>query len=163
MGESRCLICQHPDRADIEADMAGGKSNVAVAEHYGSFSRDAVRRHRDSHLSPSLKAVAAKRETAGAVKAIDRVEDLYTRASGILEAATADGQAGVSLAAVRELRGLVELLAKLTGELDERPQVQILNVSTSPEWGEIRGRLLGALTPYPDAAAAVARALQAEA
>jgi hypothetical protein len=162
VGESRCKVCTHPDRPEIDADLAGGQSNLAVADAYG-LSKDSVRRHRASHLSPSLKAVAAKRETAGAVKAIDRVEDLYARASGILEAATTDGQAGVSLAAVRELRGLVELLAKLTGELDERPQVQILNVSTSPEWGEIRGRLLGALTPYPDAAAAVARALQVEA
>jgi hypothetical protein len=162
VGESRCKVCTHPDRPEIDADLAGGQSNLAVADAY-SLSKDSVRRHRASHLSPSLKAVAAKRETAGAVKAIDRVEDLYARASGILEAATADGQAGVSLAAVRELRGLVELLAKLTGELDKRPQVQILNVSTSPEWGEIRGRLLGALSPYPDAAAAVAQALQVDA
>jgi hypothetical protein len=48
--------------------MASGKSNVAVAEQYRPFSRDAVRRHCDSHLSSRFKVVAATREEAGAVR-----------------------------------------------------------------------------------------------
>lgn len=160
MAEFRCKVCTHLDQADIDADIAGGMSNTATAAKWG-MSKDSVRRHRDSHLSKSLVTVLARRDTAGAVKALDRVEHLYTRASAVLDAAEAEGQAGLQLAALRELRGTVELLAKLTGELDERPQVQVLNVSTSAEWGQLRGVLMAALYPFPEAGRAVALALGA--
>jgi hypothetical protein len=62
------------------------------------------------------------------------------------------------LKAVAQLRPSVELLAKLVGELDEHPQV---NVTLSPEWQAVRGGLLEALGPYPDARVAVARQLVA--
>lgn len=55
------------------------------------------------------------------------------------------------------LKGNLELLSKLTGELDERPQVTVL---TSPEWLELRSQLFEALAPYPDARAAAANRLR---
>jgi hypothetical protein len=54
----------------------------------------------------------------------------------------------------------VELLAKLSGELDERPQVNILNVAASPEWLATQAAMLQALAPFPEARLAVAGALQ---
>jgi hypothetical protein len=62
------------------------------------------------------------------------------------------------LKAVAQLRPSVELLAKLVGELDDRP---IVNVTLSPEWQRIRGGLLEALGPYPEARRAAARRLAA--
>ncbi|TFC71401.1 hypothetical protein E3O45_15115 [Cryobacterium sp. TMS1-20-1] len=158
MSEARCKVCAHSDREKIDAALATGTTNVAAGERWG-MSKDAVRRHRASHLSKALMAVTAQRETGGAVKAIDRAEALYSKAEGLLDAAQLEGKASLSLAAIRELRGIVELLAKLTGELDERPTVQVLNVSTSPEWSQLRGVLLGALGPFPEAHLAVAGAL----
>jgi hypothetical protein len=159
LSDPRCKVCAHPDRATIDAEIAGGAaSNAVVAQTHG-LSKDSVRRHRDSHLSRNLQRIAQRREEAGATKALDRAEDLYRRASSVLDAAEEDGKASLSLAAVRELRGIVELLAKLTGELDERPQVQVLAVSTSPEWAATRAALPGALAPFPEAGAAVALAL----
>ena len=64
-----------------------------------------------------------------------------------------------SLAAIRELRSLLELVAKVTGELDERPQVQVLNVTTDPAWLQVRGAVMLALVPYPEAGQAVASQL----
>lgn len=55
-----------------------------------------------------------------------------------------------------QLQGQTQLLARLLGDLDERPQ---FNVLVSPEWAALRGALLAALRPYPDARAAVAGAL----
>jgi hypothetical protein len=45
----------------------------------------------------------------------------FTQARGILDDAENDGQIALSLQAIAELRRTVELLAKLTGEIDERP------------------------------------------
>ena len=58
----------------------------------------------------------------------------------------------------RRLQGQLELIAKLLGELDERPQI---NVLLTPEWARVRGVLVEALAPFPEARAAAAAALVA--
>jgi hypothetical protein len=62
------------------------------------------------------------------------------------------------LKSTSQLKGQIELLAKLLGQLDERPAV---NVLVAPEWLTIRAGLLAALGPYPEARAAVAAQLLA--
>ncbi len=54
------------------------------------------------------------------------------------------------------LQGQLELVAKLLGDLDERSPVAVL---LAPEWLEVRSVLLNALTPFPEARAAVADCL----
>ena len=58
----------------------------------------------------------------------------------------------------RRLQGQLELIAKLLGELDERPQV---NVLLSPEWLMLRAGIVAALAPHPEARRAVAEVLSA--
>lgn len=55
-----------------------------------------------------------------------------------------------------QLQSSLELLAKLAGQLDERPQ---LNVILAPEWQRVRRALLEALLPFPQARTAVAASL----
>jgi len=54
------------------------------------------------------------------------------------------------------LQPQIELLAKLIGELDERP----VNILISPEWLELRSVIVGALAPHEEARGAVLRALE---
>ncbi|HYJ47738.1 MAG TPA: hypothetical protein VEV81_14070, partial [Pyrinomonadaceae bacterium] len=60
------------------------------------------------------------------------------------------------LKAVAQLRPLAELLARLEGKLKESP----INILINPEWLQVRGELIQALAPFPEARAAVASALQ---
>jgi hypothetical protein len=53
----------------------------------------------------------------------------------------------------------IELLARLTGELDERPEINIL---VHPQWIDMRGALLVALQDHPAALEAVQHALTPE-
>lgn len=55
-----------------------------------------------------------------------------------------------------QLEGQITLLAKLIGELDERPRINLL---VAPEWHAVRGELLLALAPFPEARLAVAARL----
>lgn len=64
----------------------------------------------------------------------------------------------VVVAAIREARGNLELLAKLLGELDETPRMDVL---ISTEWLTVRTTLLEALGPHPEARVAAAGALLA--
>ncbi len=54
------------------------------------------------------------------------------------------------------LQGQLELMAKLMGDLDERPQI---NVLVAQEWLQVRAEVMVALQPYPEARAAVAARL----
>jgi hypothetical protein len=85
------------------------------------------------------------------------VRDLQVRTFAILEAAEASEQHRTALSAIREARGNLELLAKLLGELDERP---LVNLHVSPEWVELRAVIVGALEPYSAAREAVLRAIE---
>lgn len=60
------------------------------------------------------------------------------------------------LKTAQQLTGQTQLLAKLLGQLDERPQI---NVLLAPEWLQVRSTLLMVLAPYPEARLAVAGAL----
>ena len=80
----------------------------------------------------------------------------------MFRAAAAAGQGQQALAILKEMRGQLETIGRATGELDTRP-VTVVNLQTSPEWIEIRGLLLAALRPYPEAAVAASRVLQLKA
>ena len=87
---------------------------------------------------------------------LSQVKHLQTRALTILDKAEGAGELRTALGAIREARGNLELLAKLLGELDERP----VNVIISPEWLELRTVIVGALEPYSEARGAVLEAIE---
>jgi hypothetical protein len=85
-----------------------------------------------------------------------QVEALKAKALGLLEAAEKAGDLRTALTGIKEARGCLELLAKLLGELDESPKVQI---ALSAEWVELRQTIFLALEPYPEARAHLAEVL----
>jgi hypothetical protein len=100
----------------------------------------------------------ATREERGAVRIVDRLENLIAKVSGLVDRAEKEGSTGMMLAAAREVRGGLELLARLTGELDERPTTTI-NLLSSPEVTMLFGVMDRSLTPWPAAKIALAAAL----
>ena len=83
-------------------------------------------------MRSSLQAVHSRREERRSGSLLDRIERLISKLEALAEDAATTGKASQLLAASRELRESYRLVGKLTGELDERPQV--LNVLVSPEW-----------------------------
>jgi len=102
-----------------------------------------------------IQAQAAQ-EAANADDLLGQIEDLRRQAQAIKDQAMKTNDLRTALQGIRELVRIVELLAKLRGELDERAQINILLL---PEWVQVRTRLLYALTPYPEARQAAAAAL----
>lgn len=142
----------------MDAALASGLSVKRVATMFDYVvSENTLRRHKP-HLTAAMVELKKEREQAGPRSAMDRLEELYKRTTRILNAAEKEGRAQVSLSAVRELRGLVETIAKITGELDERPQV-VVNLAESREWAQMQDVILGALAAHPLARVAVANAL----
>ena len=150
-----CTICSHPDRKAIDAALVGREAYRHIAGRFGT-STGALQRHKSEHLPASLVRAREAEEVTQADNLLDQVRSLQKKTLGILDRAEAAGDLRTALAGVREARGCLELLAKLSGELDERAQVNIL---VAPEWIALRGNILTALETYPEARRAVAEAL----
>jgi hypothetical protein len=151
-----CTICTHPEREAIDRSLVEGTPNLRIASHHDITER-AVRNHKANHLPASLAKAQEAEEVSKADDLLDQVRDLQERTLAILEAAEGSNQHVTALAAIREARRNLELLAKLLGELDERPQV---NVLISPEWLELRAVIVNALEPYSEARIAVLGAIE---
>ena len=142
-----CTICGHAARTEIDKALAGGASNRSLASLY-DVSEAAVRRHAKNHLPAKLVLAQEAAEVAEADDLLDQVRDLQARTLAILEASEASREHRTALSAIREARSNLELLAKLLGELDDRPQV---NVLVSPQWLELRTTIITALDHHPQA------------
>ena len=151
-----CSVCTHPESFAVnEAVVLEKKSNRVVARQFG-LHHDAVRRHRE-HIPKLLVEASRAMDAYEADDLLVRVEDLHRRTLAVLEAAEETGELRTALAAIREARGNLELVGRITKELDERP---VTNVLISPEWIELRAVIVAALEPYPDAKGAIVRALE---
>ena len=151
-----CTVCEHPKRAVIDRALVGDASNRSVASLY-DVSEAAVRRHKSNHLPAKLVMAEKASEVAEAHNLLDQVQDLQQSTLDILAEAEQSKQYRTALSAIREARGNLELLAKLLGELDERP---VVNLQISPEWLELRAVIVGALEPYSEARGAVLQAIE---
>lgn len=151
----KCTVCTHPDRAVIEDALLAGVPYRNIAERFG-VSIAALSRHQADHVPAHLVKAQEAAEVAQADTLLAQVRDLQARALSILDKAEAAGDLRTALSAIREARGNLELLAKLLGELQQEGTV---NIHLSPEWLELRALIIRAVTPYPEAAQAVERAL----
>ncbi len=153
----RCTVCAHPEAEAINRALVTGEPYRSVANRYESLSQAAVQRHSENHLPAVLVKAREAEEVAHADGLLADVRSLQARTLAILEAAEETSEHRIALAAIREARSNLELLAKLLGELDERP---VVNLTLSPEWLELRTVIVGALEPHPEARGAVLQALE---
>lgn len=113
-------------------------------------------RHRARHIPEVLTKAQEACEASQGDELLRQVRALQSKTLSTLLRAEREGDLRLVLMAVREARGNVELLAKLLGELDERP---VLNLVLSPEWVSLRGKILIALDPFPEARLALVESL----
>jgi hypothetical protein len=144
----KCTICGHPDRKAIDRAILQGESFRGISRKH-SLSEDALQRHvSKNHMVSKIARAEEAKELAQAATLLDQVKDLQQRAMGILAKAEAADDLRTALQGVKEVRSCLELLAKVTGELESGPQVNIL---MAPEWVQIRTTILQVLEPYPEA------------
>lgn len=146
-----CSICRHPDRDVIDRALIAGVAFRHIAGER-AVSTSALQRHKEACL-PATIAKAEEAEGARADDLLAEVRALQARTITILERAESSGKLGTAVMAIGEARRNLELLAKLLGQLDERPTINLL---VAPEWLTLRAALFTALQPYPEARARVA-------
>jgi hypothetical protein len=149
-----CTICKHPKRTAMDKAIVSGQSCREISASF-RVSEDALQRHK-GHLGKAIVKAAEAREEAGALDVLQQLRAINGAALGVLKKARDEGDGELQLKAIDRVQKQIELQAKLLGDLDEAPQI---NVTVSPQWIELRAVIVQALAPYPEARTAVARVL----
>jgi len=121
-------------------------------------SASSLQRHKAEHLPVTLARAHDADEAARGDDLLEQLRSLQRRTLRLLDQAERAGKLTPAVLSIGAARQNIELLAKLLGQLDERPTVNLL---IAPEWLTVRTVLLEVLQPYPDARVAVAAGLAA--
>jgi hypothetical protein len=151
-----CTVCLHPQLKAINAALVAGTSAVEIAAGYSDLSHDAIRRHGAAHLPKTMTKAKDARDVAQGDALLQQARALQGKATSLLLQAEKEGDFRTALAGVREARGCLELLAKMMGQINDAPTV---NVIVNPQWLSLRAVIVETLVPFPDARIAVADAL----
>jgi hypothetical protein len=85
-----------------------------------------------------------------------QIEWLKSKALSIAKKAEEMENYWTTLAGIRELTRIVELMAKLRGDLNNQP----VNIILNPQWVELRTRIVSTLEEFPEAKARLAEVLE---
>ncbi len=162
----KCTVCTSPRKEKIDAEIAGDEPLAQIAKRH-RVSRDAVGRHKKKHLTPALVAVALERMRDESARSaydatVDRLETLIDRLEDLLSVAEERKSLVGGANIAREIRSALELVARLRGELQDKPQSVVVNVLSTGEFASITARLIEALAPWPEARIAAADVLDVE-
>jgi hypothetical protein len=162
-----CCVCGHPQRHLIELALVH-KLPVRVIARRFELSKDSVFRHRRLHMPAQLVAAIA---TAAHPSEIDIEQLQRSESEGLLGSLVAQrarlqliselcfeaGELGAAVSTEKAITGSLELTSKLLGMIVGRTQTT--NILISADYLRLRGAIVKALRPYPDAARAVGAAL----
>jgi hypothetical protein len=127
----KCSICNHDRRQELEHTLLRGESHRAIAQEF-TVPRGAIARHL-KHISTALTQALKLREVEGDKSILIQLRELKIQAEHVRARADRAGDYRSALVAVREKTHLLELQARLTGELNETPETKILNFTFDAE------------------------------
>lgn len=141
----QCLICSSDKRDEIDSQIAKGEGITSLAKRF-DLAPARLKRHRKLHLGKGLLRTQT-REQAGTL--LEKIQLLELDAKRLGETAETNGDAKTALMAIKEIRQILELVGKLTGELSNVHTQVSLNFQMGPLPGldEIRTRLSRLDTP----------------
>ena len=128
-----CKCCAHPRRAELDRELvANQRPYRSIAQDF-AVSPDSVFRHQRDHLPKLLLQAEGAKDIAQADDLLAQLKQLNGKARELAAKAESAGDYRTALMAIRELTRLLELTAKLTGELDERAHHNELHVHLPPD------------------------------
>jgi hypothetical protein len=150
----KCNVCSHADRERIDKKLIAGHQLRELSRQF-QIDKSSLWRHKNNHIPLDLVKSHKVQEYARANHLADEIEALRVKAERISNKAEKKGDYRTALAGIRELTRIVELLAKLKGELHE----QNINISLNTKWLELRSIIMLVLEDFPEAKLKVAKAI----
>ena len=123
-----CTVCAHPERAEIDRALLSGEPLRNIAERV-SLSATSLFRHK-AHVSETLAKSHEATEVSRADALLGQLKHLTEDARRIQKKAEAVNDYRAALAGVRELTRLVELAARLSGDLAGQQTITLQEAAT---------------------------------
>lgn len=144
---SRCSICLHPKGGDIDVALVRRVPYREIERCYG-VSKPALSRHLNEHVAPKVRKLREEGDEERGLVILDEVISIFGGLRSFLMRAEQGEDGPEYRAHAAEMRKFLELAAKVQGDLDEAPRV---NVLLQAEWIELKATIVGALQEHPDA------------
>lgn len=152
----QCTVCNHPELEEINKLLLCSGSYRDLARQFG-LSKDALARHKESHMPELLLKSQDVKETLQADNLLDQIVYYESEARRFKELAESQGDLELALKAVDRALKCLDLFAKARGIISDQPQITIIN---DPEWVEMRTLIINALDDHPEAKEAVIHAIR---
>lgn len=118
--KGHCGICAHPLRQEIDDGLLRGDSLSTLAERCG-YSKSLVHHHARLHVARDDERAA----TISQEVLIERLEGFERHARRILGKAERAEDYRAAVAAIREMRGSLDSIARITGAIRDRAEVNV--------------------------------------
>lgn len=161
-----CLICVHPQRAEIELAIVQQQSQRSIAEEFPDISASSVQRHGDNHLGNDqvrtlvIRGQADDLMASGITTEPSIILQLLTQALAlskhIMEEATDSDRPDLALKAMKEFRDNMSLLYKFTAKVEGPP----VDLSAESDLKALSMALRRVLPDHRDAARALVQELK---
>lgn len=155
----KCSICANEHCEQINALLLRNVPYKEIAEQYGG-SVTSIHRHKQHMMAQMQNIPEDIAEVTEPGVVMGQIAELNRRADYLYREAIKTKDLLNAGRALKELREIVALYAKLTGELNTAAQVVHQHVHINPEWVALRQTMLNALAPYPEAREALVKALE---
>lgn len=146
----KCKLCTNPQREDIERRLAARELTQVQAAAIIKSTPSAISRHMRNcfpkKVAEWVKPEATKEETLNVVNELTRS---HKNLLELYEAARDQGNIDTAIRALESQRRHLELVAKLTGQLNQN-EAQEFNFLMSQEYWQVVGIINTTLAPYPD-------------
>jgi DNA-binding transcriptional ArsR family regulator len=153
-----CTLCSHPRRNEIERELVNRSSSYRDIARQFSISKDAVSRHASrGHIAERLLKAQNEEDIREALNLVKQLKLINAMAVTILTQARDEGDPELALRAIDRVLRQLEFQAKLDGQINEQP---VINIHLHREWIELRTAILIALEPHPEARDAFLAALE---
>jgi len=142
-------MCKHPDREELERKIASKELSMTAAAKLANSNKATVSRHmRNCVASRVRESMKPEPITVEGLNVVNALTTSHEKTLEILTDSLNDGDRRTALLAIQTENKQLELMAKLTGQLNEAPQ---LNILMNPEFMRLKSVILTTLAPYPDA------------
>jgi hypothetical protein len=123
-----CSICAHPQRDRIDKALLAGQPLREITGHV-PIRKSALHRHKQ-HLQTTLTRAQTAEEALRGDNLLEDLQDLAAEANRLKQKAERSGDLRTAMAGLRELARLIEIRARVVGELRDRDiNLNVLNVS----------------------------------
>ncbi len=131
---TRCSVCQHPSRAQIEAAHVGGLPLREIGKKFDR-SKTTIAKHLKKCVPAAVqKALDAKndREVEAGDAILQEIESLKSESKRLQALAEKKKDYRTAMSAIEKLTRLVELQARIVGQLRDT-EINLTNVQIDPE------------------------------